>query len=410
MRNAVKFFLILFILSITSNAQVKTGLDVLEENDFTYFKGLKVGLLTNPTGINKELKSTIDLFHEAENVDLISLFGPEHGVRGNFDAGAKIDDYIDKQTGIKVFSLYGKNRKPTEKMLKGIDVLVYDIQDIGCRSYTYISSMGMAMEACAENNIKFVVLDRPNPLGGKKVEGNVAEDGFLSFISQFKIPYVYGLTAGEIARFINSEVLSEKGLKCNLDIIKMEGWKREMTFDDTGLYWVPTSPHIPHTYSSYYYVMTGIIGEFRNAFSIGVGYTLPFQTVANEWLNGNELAKVLNSYNLPGIKFREIHYTPYYAFGQGNHISGVQIYITDYDKIDLMKTQFYILKAIKEVHPDKNVFDVVSEHRKKVFDKVVGSDNPRKYIEADNFEKLFDYLDKDIESFKKKSLNYYLYN
>ena len=200
---------------------IKTGLEVLKEQRFQCLKGKRVGLITNPTGVDNHLRSTIDILHEAPEVNLTALYGPEHGVRGDVHAGDKIDSGTDPATGLPVYSLYGATRKPTPEMLKDIDVLVYDIQDIGCRSFTYISTMGLAMEAAAENNIEFVVLDRPNPLGGLKIEGCIVEDGFFSFVSQYKIPYVYGLTCGELALMLNAD--KQPGKACKLHVVKMKG-------------------------------------------------------------------------------------------------------------------------------------------------------------------------------------------
>ena len=182
--------LALAVMSLSMGAQVKPGVEVLRDGGFAQLKGKRVGLLTNPTGVDNKLKSTVDILHEAEGVELVALYGPEHGVRGDVHAGDKVDNSIDPATGVKVYSLYGKNHKPTKEMLKDIDVLVYDIQDNGCRSYTFISSMGVCMEACAENGKEFMVLDRPNPLGGNKVEGCLVEDGFYSFVSKYCIPYL----------------------------------------------------------------------------------------------------------------------------------------------------------------------------------------------------------------------------
>ena len=224
--------------------RIKTGIEVLKEQNFKCLEGKRVGLITNPTGVDNHLISTIDILHEAPNVNLVALYGPEHGVRGDVHAGDKVDNANDSSTGLPVYSLYGKTRKPTPEMLKDIDVLVYDIQDIGCRSFTYISTMGVAMEAAAENNKEFIVLDRPNPIGGLKIEGNVVEDGYISFVSQFKIPYLYGLTCGELALMLNGEQMLSK--PCNLHVVKMKGWKRKMDYVQTGLQWIPSSPHIPH--------------------------------------------------------------------------------------------------------------------------------------------------------------------
>ncbi|HKI44271.1 MAG TPA: DUF1343 domain-containing protein, partial [Balneolales bacterium] len=225
--------------------RVKTGLEVLEESGFKILQGKRVGLVTNPTGVDSKLRSDIDLLFHAPGVHLVALFGPEHGIRGDATAGQNVSSNTDPVTGLPVYSLYGSHSKPTPEMLKNIDVLVYDIQDIGVRSYTFISTLGRVMEAAAENNIPLVVLDRPDPLGGKKIEGTPVHPGFESFVSPYPIPYVYGLTCGELARYLNGEHLLKNGEQCRLTVVKMKGWYRNMTFSDTGLPWVPTSPHIP---------------------------------------------------------------------------------------------------------------------------------------------------------------------
>jgi uncharacterized protein YbbC (DUF1343 family) len=386
---------------------VDTGIDVLQEQKFKILEGKRVGLITNPTGFNSELKSTIDILHEAPNVKLVALFGPEHGVRGDVHAGDKIENMKDPKTGIPVFSLYGSTRKPTKEMLEGIDVLVYDIQDIGCRSFTYISTMGLAMEAAAEFGIEFVVLDRPNPLGGNKVEGNLAEDGFLSFVSQFKIPYIYGLTCGELAVMLNEENMLSKKVK--LHVVKMEGWKRNMTFDKTGLQWVPSSPHIPQPISAIAYPISGILGEL-GYISIGVGYTIPFQLFAAEWIGAEALAERLNSYKLPGVHFRPLHIKPFYAVGVGKNLQGVQVHIMKYEKTALTDIQFYVMQALAELHPEQAVFKNANEKRYRMFDQVSGSDQIRlKFAERHKFEDIKAYWYKDVESFKALSRKYYMY-
>ncbi len=297
--------IILFFCGISSaqNPKVLLGIDVLQFDNFEILNGKRVGLITNQTGVNGRLESTLDIFMKAKNFDLVAVFSPEHGLRGSYGAGEKFNDNYDSTSGITYFSLYGSTRKPTSKMLNGLDVLVYDIQDIGCRAYTYISTMGLAMEAAAENNIEFVVLDRPNPLGGLRVEGNLVENDFISFVSQYKIPYVYGLTCGELARFLNEEQMLSNGIKCKLNIVKMDGWKRELKFADTGLIWVPTSSHVPYSDTPFYLVGTGVLGELVTI-SIGISYTLPFQTFAAEWVNPDTLASRMNALNLPGVLFR----------------------------------------------------------------------------------------------------------
>ena len=395
---------------IAQNAKVQLGIEVLAKSNFEILKGKKVGLITNASGVDSHLNSTIDILNSAKGFELVALFGPEHGIRGDVEGGDNISDYTDKTTGLPVYSLYGKNRKPPTDILDKIDVLIYDIQDIGCRSYTFISSLGKVMEAAAENNKQVIVLDRPNPLGGNKVEGSIVEEGFFSFISQFPIPYVYGLTVGELANMINNEGMLENKLKCSLIVVKMEGWKRNFSFEDTGLNWVPTSPHVPHKDSPAFYVMSGIVGELRDVISIGVGYTLPFQTFAYKGVDGIELANRLNNLNLSGIIFMPISYKPYYAFAKGEQISGVETFITDFDKIELMKTQLYVLQELNLMYPNFKILDKSAANHLRAFDKAMGTDKVRidfsKNYSVADVEK---YLDKDIEAFKLLSKKYYLY-
>lgn len=409
MKTVKSIFSLLLLVSATSlfSQVVKPGIEVLKDSNFKILEGKRVGLITNPTGFDNSLKSTIDILHEAPNVNLVALFGPEHGVRGDVHAGDKIADMSDPKTGIPVLSLYGSTRKPTPGMLAGIDVLVYDIQDIGSRSFTYISTMGLAMEAAAENNIKFVVLDRPNPLGGNKIEGNLAEEGFISFVSQFKIPYIYGLTCGELAVLLNEEGMLKT--KCDLEVVKMDGWKRSMCFEETGLQWVPSSPHIPHPSTSVYYPTSGILGEL-GYMSIGVGYTIPFHMFAAEWIEAEMLADKLNGYKLPGLHFRPIHVKPFYSVGVGKNLQGVQLHIMDYDKASLTDVQFYVMEAIAELYPDKAVFDNASESRFRMFDLVSGSDQIRlRFSKRHKFEDIKDYWYKDVECFAKLAKKYHMY-
>ena len=398
------------IISLPSSAQtirVKTGIEVLKESNFKILQGKRVGLITNPTGVDNNLKSTIDILHEASGVQLVALYGPEHGVRGDVYAGDKISDFRDTNTGVPVFSLYGATRKPTTEMLQGVDVLVYDIQDIGCRSYTYISTMYLAMQAAAENDIEFVVLDRPNPLGGLKVEGNLVEEGFFSFVSQLKIPYVYGLTCGELADMIIGERMIPK--PCKLTVVKMKKWRRKMNFEDTALPWVPTSPHIPFAHSAYFYPVSGILGEL-GYMSIGVGYTLPFEMIAAEWIMAEDFSAALNAKQLPGITFRPIHLKPYYSVGQGKNLQGVQIYLTDFQKAQLSEIQFHVMEVAAQLYPDKKVFDHAPEDRFDMFNKVSGSDFiKREFSKNYSFADIQNYWRKDVESFRKLSKKYYLY-
>lgn len=405
--------LILFCVAMMSSSiyaqkiKIKTGIEVLKQTNFKAIEGKRVGLITNPTGVDNNLKSTIDILHEAPNVNLVALYGPEHGVRGDVHAGDKVDTFTDPNTGVPVYSLYGATRKPTAEMLEGIEVLVYDIQDIGCRSYTYISTMYLAMEAAAENNIAFVVLDRPNPVGGLKVEGNLVEDGFISFVSQLKIPYLYGLTCGELALMINKEMMSTS--PCQLEVVKMKKWKRKMKFEDTNLQWIPASPHIPFNHSATFYPVSGILGEL-GYMSIGVGYTLPFEMFAADWINAEELATALNAKDLPGVEFRPIHLKPFYSVGKGTNMQGVQVHLMNFEKARLSDIQFHVMEVAAELYPDKAVFDNADEGRYNMFDKVSGSDYIRtEFSKNHKFSDIRGYWMKDELLFKKKSKRYYLY-
>ena len=391
-----------------SRAQkIKTGIEVLKSEDFKPLEGLRVGLVTNPTGVDNNLVSDIDLLHRAANVKLVALFGPEHGVRGSSHAGDAVDNDSDAATGLPVFSLYGKNRIPSDEMLQGIDALVYDIQDVGCRSFTYISTLYNVMKAAVRNHKKVVVLDRPNPLGGEKIEGNMTEDNCISFVSQFKIPYVYGLTPGELALYLNGEGLIPGG-RCDLQVIKMKGWKRRMTYEDTGLHWVLSSPHIPEASTAPFYSGTGIIGELYNI-SIGVGYTLPFKLIGAEWIKAPEFAERMNNLKLPGVIFRPIYYTPYYSVGKGKELQGVQVYFTDYRKASLCDVQWYALQELYKLYPDHDPLKEATD-RHNMFDKVCGSFEVRRlFMKRHMWEDAKPYWDKDVASFRKIAKKYCLY-
>ena len=383
--------------------RVMTGVEVLRQGGFECLKGKRVGLITNPTGVDSNLKSTVDILFEAEEVNLVALYGPEHGVRGDVVAGEKVNDQIDAKTGLKVYSLYGKTRKPTAEMLAGVDVLVYDIQDIGCRSYTFISTMGLVMEAAVENSVEVVVLDRPNPLGGIKVEGSGVSDGYFSFVSQFDIPYIYGLTCGELALYLNEKIC------CSLTVVPMLGWERTMNFKDTKLPWVPTSPHIPSPEAAICYPATGIIGEM-GFINIGVGYTLPFQVMAAPWANAVMLADTLNAQNLPGVVFRPIVFKPLFGAMQGKSVQGVQIHITDFSKARISEIQFHVIDAMNKLYPEHKLFSEETKSRNSMFDKVCGTDFVRtEFSKNYNASEILPYWRTGEEEFRKKSSNFYLY-
>lgn len=380
------FIFILSIVSLSVSAQVLTGVDVLEANGFSELSGKRVGLITNPTGVNKNLRSTIDILSSTEaraaGVSLVALFAPEHGVRGDIEAGKIVSNTKDKATGAMIYSLYGNGMKPKPEMLKNIDALVFDIADIGSRSYTFISTLGLAMEAAGENNIEFIVLDRPNPIGGEKVEGGGVLEGYSSFVSKYNVPYIHGLTVGELAKLY----AGENYLKANpkkLTVIKMKGWKRSMLFDKTGLQWVPTSPHIPQWTTSIFYPITGMVGELQTI-NIGVGYTLPFELFGAEWIQDAEaLANKLNAKNIEGVTFRPIHYVPFYGSGMKKSLHGVQVHITDFNSAQLTLIGLEVMEEIITAHPDRNPFTAATKSRIDMYDKVLGSSLLRKrFIDA----------------------------
>ncbi len=360
-------------LPTTPQPHVLTGLEVLLKQHPIELEGKRVGLITNPTGVTSELVQNVDAMLEA-GINLVALFGPEHGVRGDVEGGRAVQSYVDERTGLTVYSLYGATRKPTAEMLRGVDVLVYDIQDIGIRPYTYISTLALAMQAAAEHGIPFVVLDRPNPLGGILVEGPVLEEAFKSFIGIYPIPYVYGLTVGELARFFNREF----GIGCNLRVVKMQGWRRSMLWPDTGLPWVPTSPHIPHWFTALYCAATGALGELGTVCE-GVGTPSPFELVGAPWADANKLAAELNARDLPGVRFRPVTFRPFYFRFAGQTVRGVHIHILDPRRFRPMLVQVHLLHALLKLHPEAGLF---KSERLDSFDRAWGTDRVRKLLLA----------------------------
>ena len=411
---SISVFLVGTVISEAKQPVVKTGIEVLRQCGFQQLIGKRVGLVTNPSGVDSQLQSTIDILYNAPCVNLVALYGPEHGVRGDVYAGGHISDTIDEKTGLPVYSLYGATRKPTKEMLKGIDIMVYDIQDVGTRSYTYISTLGLVMEACSELGIEVMVLDRPNPLGGYKIEGCYVEQPFNSFVSQYKIPYVYGLTVGELAVMINEEGLNrgQKGnqapAKCKLHVVPMEGWTRDMLYEDTGLPWILPSPNIPFKDTPMYYATSGVCGELYGFMNVGVGYTLPFQLFGATWLDPVKLKARLESYNLPGVAFRTIWFKPFSGSAKGQLVGGVQFYYTDYERARITELQFYVIQAVAELYPDKKAFQIISGYG--LFDKVCGTDYVRLQLgKTYRASDVISYWRKDEESFRALAQKYHMY-
>lgn len=386
--------------------QVKTGLEVLASSGFKPLAGKRVGLITNPTGIDAKYRKNIDILFASKSLKLVALFGPEHGVRGAARAGEEVGNATDAETGLPEFSLYGKTSKPTPEMLKNIDALVFDIQDIGSRSYTYITTLGKCMEAAAENHVPLYVLDRPNPIGGNLVEGNITRAEFKSTVSPYPIPYCHGLTVGELAQMINGEGWLKNKAKCELHVIKMTGWKRSMEWSECGLPWVLTSPHVPKPESAHFYAITGIVGEL-DALSIGVGYTLPFELAGAPGLDPAKFAAELNRRNLPGVLFRPLVFVPYYAIFKGQSLGGVQIHLTDPKKVELTRLNFELMDAARKLQPGISFF---GRDRDRMFDLVCGTDEVRKmFLAGKSAADIWTVWNKESSGFKVARQKYLLY-
>ncbi len=349
-----KFLSLLLSLSLfaASNSQprVKLGNDLLVENPLDLLKGKRVGLVINHTARLSSGEFLVDVLMQ-KGMNIVALFGPEHGVRGEASAGEKVSDTKDEKTGIPIFSLYGKIRKPTTEMLTNIDVLVYDIQDVGARFYTYISTMGLAMEAAAEKGIPFIVLDRPNPLGGLKIDGPIMEDSLNSFVGMYPIPVVYGLTCGELATMINEEGWLKDKVKCKLSVIKMEGWKREMLWNDTGLTWIPPSPNIKTPATAFVYPATCFI-EATNV-SEGRGTEKPFQYIGAPFIKGEELSSSLGKLKLPGVKFSPVEFTPSSSKFKGELCRGVFVEVSDARKFEAVRTGVALISEMLGLYPSQ---------------------------------------------------------
>lgn len=381
MRHSATFLLVSLVATgaITAHARVQLGCEVLEATQSTELQGKRIGLLTNPSGANSKGRTTLELLRNAKGVQLVALFAAEHGIGGDIPAGTEFKDSVDSKSSLPVYSLYGPGptRKPTAKMLKDIDALVYDIQDTGCRSYTFIASMGLAMEACAEQGIEFIVLDRPNPLGGLRVEGPRLSAEFKrlgSLVSKWDVPYAYGMTCGELARMINGEGWIKK--KCRLTVVPMRGWERRMTWTETGLPWIATSPNIPRADTPLYYTATGMLGEIGGV-NIGNRMGLQFQCILAPWLSSEKLCDQLNGYKLPGVRF-----VPFTTNHNALTLNGARIDFTDRAKAPLLAITFYSLEAVKKVSGKDLFAEALKAGRNfDMFDRVNGTIATRKMLQ-----------------------------
>jgi uncharacterized protein YbbC (DUF1343 family) len=326
-------------------AGVLTGIDVLQRDGFKPLVGRRVGLITNHTGINREGISTVELLHKAEGVKLVALFSPEHGFAGRLDV-SRIGDARERATGLKIFSLYGEHRAPTAESLEGVDTLVFDIQDIGARFYTYVSTMGNAMKAAAEHGIRFVVLDRPNPINGADVAGPVLDAGQESFVGFHAIPVRHGMTVGELARLFRAELK----LDLDLQVVRLENWDRERYYDATGLFWVNPSPNMRSLTQAVLYPGIGLL-ETTNL-SVGRGTDTPFEVIGAPWLDARELARRLNQSGLPGVRFVPIRFTPTASKFAGEPCRGLNVIVSDRAAFRPVRTGLEIARQLHIVHPD----------------------------------------------------------
>ncbi|MDH7513434.1 MAG: DUF1343 domain-containing protein [Clostridiales bacterium] len=410
--------------SLTGREVVRPGVEVFLASHIDLVKGKRVGLITNPTGVDRDIRSTAELFAQNPVINLIALFGPEHGIRGNAQAGEYVPFYFDDKFKVPVFSLYGQSFKPDPGMLKDIDaymrsfdtteagkipedvmiqdvdVLVFDIQDVGTRVYTYIATMTYAMQACAESGIEFIVLDRPNPINGLDLEGPILEyPEFSSFVGLYPVPLRHGMTAGELALMFNERFLE---IKAKLTVIPMKGWRRTMWFDETGLPWVIPSPNMPTLDTALVYPGQ-VLFEGTNV-SEGRGTTRPFELFGAPWIDGFELARRLRGLGLAGVEFREAWFTPWFSKYAGERCGGAQVYVTDRSAFRPLETALHIIKTIRDLYPDK--FSFHSDY----FDRIMGNSTVREAIERNApVEEILAGFEDGLSKFAEMRKPYLLY-
>lgn len=391
---------------------VRTGAVVLAESDFELLAGRRVGLIVNHTAL-LDTVHLIDVVAGAPDAEITALFGPEHGIRGTADAGAEISHGRDVETGAPIYSLYGETRKPTPAMLADVDVLVFDIQDIGARFYTYISTMGLAMQAAAEQDIPFVVLDRPNPLGGEFVSGFVLEPEHESFVGQFEIPMVHGLTVGELARMIQGEALMDGLEDLQLHVVEMDGWNRSMLWPETGLPWIPPSPNIPDFETALVYP-GAVLFEATSA-SEGRGTRSPFREVGAPWADGEALADTLNARALDGVRFEAATFTPQSIKGmaarpklEGEALQGVRYVMTDAAAFRPVEAGIHVLQAFYQQAQRSGISDFVS--RPEWMARLAGTDTLVHMLRSGaSPDEIAETWSDDVEAFRRARTPYLLY-
>ncbi len=398
---------IFLLLPIFLFSQVQLGVDAFfEDGHAERLKGKNVVLVTNHTAVDQNLCLSADRFLTAP-FKLVGLWTPEHGLQGLSYAGEHVADSKYKNS-VPVFSLHGDSKRPPKETFKGVDVVIYDIQDIGLRSYTFASTLYVVMEEAARFKIPVIVLDRPNPLGGVMVDGPMLSQNLRSFVGYLNVPYCHGMTIGELAQFFNSEYK----VRCDLKVVPMKHWTRSMSYRDTKLKWIPTSPHIPEMDTPLYCATTGVLGEL-GIVNIGVGYTLPFKLVGAPWINAEIFAKTLNDQKRLGVRFIPFHYRPFYGLFKGQDCHGVMIDVTDSGSYQPISTGYMITGVLKSLYPKPFLEQIskATQLRKNLFCKVNGTDTILKYLLTDPYPawKCISYDQKEREAFKKTREKHLLY-
>jgi len=413
-------------MKLSHNQQIKVtlGCENFLENHLDLVRGKRVGLITNPTGVDSKLQSLIDLFSKHPSIDLVALYGPEHGLRGHAHAGEYVPFYLHEKYNLPVFSLYGQSltpdtgtlrdrdahmrafdtvvegKFPERSMIESVDVLVFDIQDVGTRIYTYVATMAYCMQVCAEFGLEFIVLDRPNPINGKDLEGPILEyPEFSSFVGLYPIPVRHGMTIGELAQLFNNQFLTRSA---NLKVIPMLDWKRKFWFDQLSIPWTAPSPNMPTLQTATVY--PGQVFLEGTNLSEGRGTKKPFELFGVPWIDGIFLEKELNQLLLPGVKFRREQFMPTFSKYQGELCEGIQIQVIDRNTYKPFRVALHVIKAIKERHPEQFLFHA------KYFDKIMGTASVRQAIEkGERIEKIMKGYGSQLDEFAKLRKDYLLY-
>ncbi|MBT4502789.1 MAG: DUF1343 domain-containing protein [Gemmatimonadetes bacterium] len=340
---------------------------LFDDEQFDLIRGQRIGLITNHSGVDSQLRATADRLHETDGCDLVALFGPEHGIRGDVADGAVVTTDRDPQTGVTAHSLYGETNKPDEHMLDRIDVMLFDIQDVGVRFYTYLYTMSLSMEACATRNIPFLLLDRPNPIGGVQIAGRVLDPPFASFVGLYPIPVQYGMTIGEIARLFNETF----AIDADLHVVPLQGWKRDLFWEDTGLPWVYPSPNMPTVDTAVIY--PGMCFFEGTNLSEGRGTVKPFEQVGAPFVDAYRLADYLNQLELPGVLFRPVYFQPSFGKHADQVCQGVQLHILDRSSFQAVRTGFEVIDAARRLFPDDFAWRIPGKGIYN-FDRLAGTD------------------------------------